>query len=81
MNCAVFSMASSGGRAFGLTCDLAGAGQPVQAPGQHADGLNLAYGSHTLGGLGVWLLCPLPFALCRVLRFLLPAARIGSGAA
>jgi hypothetical protein len=80
MNCAVFPMASSGGGAFGLTCDLAGAGQPVQAPDEHADGLNLAYGSHTVGGVGVRLLCPLTSLLGRVVGHL-PTARFDGGLA
>jgi len=79
MNCAVFPVAPSGGRAFGSTYDLAGAGQPAQASefncDQHADGLTFAHCVHTVGGVDVRLLCPLTSLLGRVVGVLFPAAR------
>ena len=80
MNCAVFPVAYSGGRAFGLTHGLAGAGQPAQALGhfyEHTDGRVLAYLAHTVGGVGVRLLCPLTSLLGWVVGVLIPAARFG----
>ena len=77
MNCAVFPVAYSGGRACGLTHDLAGAGQPAQALDLHADGLTFAYYVHTVGGVDVRLLCPLTSLLGWVVGVLIPAARFG----
>lgn len=85
MNCAVFPVAPSGGRACGLTHDLAGAGQPAQASepncDQHADGLNFAYNVHTVGGVDVRLLCPLTSLLGWVVGVCSPAARFDGGVA
>ena len=85
MNCAAFPVAPSGGRACGLTHDLAGAGQPAQAPdlidNQHADGLSFARYAHTVGGVGVRLLCPLSSRLGRVVGVCSPAARFDCGVA
>lgn len=85
MNCAAFPVAPSGGRACGLTHDLAGAGQPAQASeltcDQHADGLHFAYNVHTVGGVDVRLLCPLTALLGWVVGVLFPAARFDGGVA
>ncbi len=83
MNCAVFPLAHSGGGVHGLTYDLAGAGQPAQAPElihtRHADGLSFACYAHTEGGVGVRLLCPLTSLLGRVVGVCSPAARFDCG--
>lgn len=81
MNCAVFPLAYSGGRACGLTHDLAGAGQPAQASDLRADGRTFAYNAHTVGGVGVRLLCPLTSLLGRVVGVCSPAARFDRGVA
>lgn len=81
MNCAVFPVAYSGGRACGLTHGLAGAGQPAQAPDLHADGPAIALNAHTVGGVGVRLLCPLTFLSGRVVGIGFPAARFDCGVA
>lgn len=79
MNCAAFPDTPPGGVCFGLSHDLAGAGQAVQAPDQHADGLSFACYAHTAGGVGVRSLCPLTCLLGRVVGVCSPAARFDGG--
>jgi len=46
---------------------------------EHADGRTFAYNAHTVGGVGVRLLCPLTSLLGRVVGICFPAARFRCG--
>lgn len=67
MNCAVFTVAPSVGRVFGLPHN------------QHADGLTFAYCSHTGGGVGVRRVCPLSSLLRWVAGIYFLAAHLIGG--
>lgn len=75
MNSVAFPTTPPGGVVFGLIQGLAGAGQRAQAPDEHADRPLVGRVSHTVGGVGVRLLCPLTSLLGRVVGVCSPAAR------
>ena len=79
MNCAVKPLARGMRLAGGMQANPTGAGFTAQAPGQHADGRFFASYAHTVGGVGVRLLCPLTSLLERVAGGCSPAARFDGG--
>lgn len=65
-----------------LAGDLTGAGLAAHAPDEHAGGVSRQpHMAHTVGGVGVRLLCPLSSLLGRVAGALVPAARFCHGGA
>ncbi len=79
MNCAVKPLVRPIGLVGGVQANPTGAGFTVQAPEQHADGRTFASYAHTVGGVGVRLLCPLTSLLGRVAGVCSPATRFDGG--